>query len=109
MISRVSLFSLERTLRMMSSLIFLVAAMLSMICRLVISFFSMFLLVLSFSVCTTLASSRTCAAAYVYYQFSFPFRMAISPFFLRIYRTLRAFCSSIYIMALRSWMRSLKF
>lgn len=83
-VPRVSRFSFDRTFRMISSRIFLVAAMLSMICKLVISFFSMFLLVLSFSVWTTLASSRTWAAASVSYQPSMRFNIAISPFFFRI-------------------------
>jgi hypothetical protein len=109
-VPRVSRFSLDRILRMMSSRIFLVAAMLSMICRLVIYFFSMFLLVLSLSVWITLLISRMCEATYeFYYHPSFFFSSAISPPFFRIYNTFIAFCYSIYIIALRSWMRSLKF
>lgn len=103
LVPRVSRFYLERILRMMSSRIFLVAAMLSMICKFVISFFSMFLLVLSLRVWITLLISRMCDATYkFYYHPSFFFSNAISPPFLRIYSTFMAFCYSIYIIALRS-------
>ncbi len=57
MIYKVSRFYLERILRMMSSRIFFVAAMLYMIWRLVIYFLSMFLLVLSLRVWMTLVIS----------------------------------------------------
>lgn len=107
---KVSLFSLERILRMMSSRIFLVAAMLSMIWRLVISFLSMFLLVLSFSVWITLLISFIVLLTSTSYSHpSFFFISAISPLFLRISSTFSAFCSSISIIALRSWILSLKF
>ncbi len=49
-VQRVSRLYLERTLRIMSYLIFFVTAILYMICRLVISFFSIFLFVLNFRV-----------------------------------------------------------
>lgn len=49
-IYRVSRFYLERTLRIISYLIFFVAAMLYIIWRFVIYFFSMFLFVLSLRV-----------------------------------------------------------
>lgn len=54
---KVSRFSLDLIFRMISYLIFLVAAMLSMICRFVIYFLSMFLFVLSFRVWMTLLIS----------------------------------------------------
>jgi hypothetical protein len=53
----VSLFSFDRIFRMMSSRIFFVAAMLSIICRFVIYFFNMFLFVLSFRVWIVLLCS----------------------------------------------------
>ena len=56
-VPRVSLFSFDLILRMISSRIFLVAAMLYMIWRLVISFLSMFLFVLSLRVWITFAIS----------------------------------------------------
>lgn len=49
-VPNVSLFSFDLILRIMSYLIFLVAAMLYIICKFVISFFNMFLFVLSLSV-----------------------------------------------------------
>jgi len=67
MLHKVSLFYLDLILRMMSSLIFFVAAMLYMICRLVISFLSMFLFVLSLRVWITLLISRIWAVISPFY------------------------------------------
>jgi len=55
-VHRVSRFYFERTLRIISYLIFFVAAMLYIIWRFVIYFFSMFLFVLSLRVWTTFES-----------------------------------------------------
>jgi len=106
----VSLFSLDLIFLMMSYLIFFVAVILSMIWRFVIYFFSIFLFVLSFKVCMVLLNYLICPiVAMLSYQPSFFFNRAIYPFFLLISRTFIAFCYSIYIMALRSWILSLKF
>ena len=79
-----------------------------MICRLVISFFKLFLLVLSFKVDISLLISLT-ATPSVYYQFSFFFSIVSSPCFFFISKIFIAFCYSISIIALLSWILSLKF
>ena len=95
---------------MISYLIFLVVVMLSMICKFVIYFFRLFLLVLSLRVEITFDNSfivsRSC---WFSYQFSFFFSKAIYPCFFFISSTFIAFCSSISIIALLSWILSLKF
>lgn len=106
----VSLFYFDLIFLIMSSLIFFVAVILSIICKLVIYFFSIFLFVLNFNVCTTLLSYLICPIIWILSSHpSFFFSRAIYPFFLRISRTFSAFCYSIYIMALLSWILSLKF
>ena len=93
---------------MISSLIFFVLVMLSIICKFVIYFFKLFLFVLSFSVVISFIISLT-ASPSVSSQFSFFLIRASSPCFFLISRMFMAFCSSIYIIALRNWIRSLKF
>ena len=109
-VPRVSRFYFDRILRMISSLIFFVAAMLSIIWRFVIYFFSIFLFVLSFRVWITLLISLIwLTVSGLSSQPSVFLRRTISPLFFRISRTFRAFCSSISIMALLNWILSLKF
>lgn len=103
-------FYLDFIFFIISSLIFLVVVILSIICKFVIYFFKLFLFVLSFRVEITFESSfivsRSC---WFSYQFSFFLSKAIYPCFFFIYSTFIAFCSSISIIALLSWILSLKF
>jgi hypothetical protein len=103
MISRVSRFYFDLIFLIMSSRIFLVAAIDYMICKLVIYFFKVFLLVDNFKVLMTLDKSLTWAwISWFSYQPYVFLNRTISPCFFLIYKMLSAFCSSISIMALLS-------
>jgi hypothetical protein len=109
-IYKVSRFYLDFIFFKMSSRIFLVAAIDYIIWRFVIYFFKVFLLVESFNVCITRDKSFIWIWISLFYYQPYDFFIkTIYPCFLRIYKMFNAFCYSIYIIALRNWILSLKF